>query len=115
VWRKGLRRCTMSVNRVLLCGHVSEYGPKIEWTPERGRPQTSFTLVLRDGDYKTFVPVLVVGAHAEAAAETLAADDMVVVDGKLSWKSGKTKDAGKLVVVCFAVEVVQAAAAEAVG
>jgi hypothetical protein len=93
----------VSVNRVILVGRCSQYGPKIAWT-DQGKPQTSFTLVLEEGTYKTFVPVLCVGAGAEAAAEDIAANELLLVDGRLSWKAGRTKDAGKLVVVCFGVE-----------
>ena len=99
----------MSVNRVILCGSVGEYGAKIVWT-EAGKPQTSFPLVAREGDYRTFIPVLVVGAQAERVAETHEPEILGLVDGKLAWQAGKTKDDGRLVVVCFAVEVMQAAA-----
>jgi hypothetical protein len=93
----------VSVNRVVLVGRCSEYGCKIAWT-DQGKPQTSFTLVLEEGTYKTFVPVLCVGARAEEAAEGIEAHKLLLVDGCLSWKAGRTKDAGKLVVVCFGVE-----------
>jgi single-stranded DNA-binding protein len=92
------------INRVILCGRCSQYGPKISWT-EQGKPQTTFTLVLeKDGGYKTFVPILVVGAKSESVAETLQGDDLVMLEGSLSWKAGKTKDAGKFQVVCFDVQ-----------
>ena len=98
----------MSVNRVILSGAVSSYGPKISWT-DGGKPQCTFTLVCeepgRDGrQFKTFIPVCVVGSQAEAVAEQLDADDVVLIDGRLSWKAGQTKDTGKLQVVCFEVE-----------
>jgi single-stranded DNA-binding protein len=106
-------------NRVLLTGRCSQYGAKITWT-EHGKPQTTFTLVVeepgRDGaSFKTFVPISVVGAKAEAIAETLEPDDLLVVDGKLAYKSSKTKEkeAGKLVVVTFDVERLMPASVDA--
>jgi single-stranded DNA-binding protein len=99
----------MSLNRVILSGTIGQYGPKIEWT-ETGKAQTSFTLVCEEprrgqsAPFKTFIPVLIVGAQAEACAETLEAGDVVVLEGKLAWKAGKSKDAGRLHVVAFSVE-----------
>jgi single-stranded DNA-binding protein len=55
--------------------------------------------------FKTFLPVQVYGAQAEALAETLQPGDVVLLDGKLACRAGKTKDSGKLVVVCSAVEI----------
>jgi hypothetical protein len=62
----------MSINRVILSGQVSSYGPKIESTAA-GKRQTAFTLVL--------------------------------LEGSLSWKAGRMKDAGCLQVVAFDVEI----------
>jgi single-stranded DNA-binding protein len=97
------------MNVVHLTGHVSDYGPKISWT-EAGKLQTTFTLVVEEGAFRTFIPVLVVGQNAEAAAETLEPGELVALSGKLQWKAGKSKDAGKLVVVCYGVEVLVPAA-----
>jgi single-stranded DNA-binding protein len=106
---------SMSVNRVILCGAVGQYGCKITWT-EQGKPHTSFMLVYaepgRDGAmFRTFIPVLCIGPKAESLAESLEPDDLVLIDGKLTWKAGKTKDSGKLVVVCFGVDVLTKAPA----
>jgi hypothetical protein len=49
--------------------------------------------------------VLIVGAKAEDLAETLEAGDHVLLEGRLAYKAGKTKDAGKLLVTSFSVEV----------
>jgi hypothetical protein len=59
------------MNAVHLSGRVSDYGPKIFWT-EAGKPQTSFTLIVEDGSYRTFIRVLIVGHNAEPVAEALA-------------------------------------------
>jgi single-stranded DNA-binding protein len=91
------------INRVILAGHVSQYGPKLTYT-EQGKPQCSFTLVLTKGEFRTFIPVLCVGAKAEDVAEMLEGNDLVLLEGSLSWKAGRTKDAGKLQVVTFDVE-----------
>jgi single-stranded DNA-binding protein len=97
------------MNHVSLVGTVGQYGVKIAWT-EGGKPQTSLTVIVEEpgkdkATYKTFIPVLVVGSRAEEAAETLEPGDLIAIEsGKLAYKAGKTKDAGKLVVVTFNVE-----------
>jgi single-stranded DNA-binding protein len=90
------------INRVILCGRVSEYGPKISWTPQ-GKAQAEFTLIVPKGEFRTYVPILVVGAKAEETAEQLEPHELVMLEGSLSWKAGRTKEAGKLQVVCFEV------------
>lgn len=97
------------VNRAILSGAVGQYGVKLTYT-ETAKPQTSFTLVCteagKDGaSYWTFIPVLIIGTQAEDLAATLEPGDPVLLEGKLTYKAGKTKDAGKLVVTCFSVEV----------
>jgi single-stranded DNA-binding protein len=91
------------VNKAIISGEVSSYGPKISWT-ESGKAQTAFTWVLDKAGYKTFIPVLCVGARAPKVAETINGGDYLIVEGSLSWKAGRTKEAGKLQVVCFEVE-----------
>src|SRR5688572_30148150 len=105
------------MNHVSLVGTVGQYGAKISWT-ENAKPQTSFTLVTeepgKEGAYKTFCPILVVGTRAGELAESLEPGDMVAVSGKLAYKAGKTKDSGKLVVVTFDVERLSTSAVHAV-
>jgi single-stranded DNA-binding protein len=103
------------MNHVSLVGGVGQYGVKISWT-EAGKPQTSFTLVTEEpgpeSSYKTFIPVMIVGSRAPDYAETLEPGDVIAIEhGKLSYKAGKTKDSGKLVVVTFNVERLSAALA----
>jgi single-stranded DNA-binding protein len=57
--------------------------------------------------------VLIVGAQAEALAELLEPGAHVLLEGKLMFKSGKTKESGKLMVLAFGVEVLAQATAEA--
>ena len=101
----------MSLNRVILTGTVGQYGVNLRY-PEQGTPQTSFTLVCedpsRDGaTFKMFIPVLIIGTQAEALAERLEPGDVVLLEGKLAYQAGKTKDSGKLIVTCFNVEVLR--------
>jgi hypothetical protein len=96
------------MNHISLVGIVGQYGVKIAWT-EAGKPQTSFALITEepgpDSAYKTFIPVLVVGSKAPDYAEALEPGDVIAIEhGKLSYKPGKTKESGKLVVVTFTVE-----------
>ena len=98
---------------VHLIGAISEYGIRLSYT-ESAKPQATLTLVLeepgKDGtSYKTFVPVLIVGPQAEEWAATLEAGERIAVSGKLAWKSGRSKDVGKLVVACYGVERLTAA------
>jgi single-stranded DNA-binding protein len=88
------------MNRCILSGHISDYGPKLSYT-ESAKPQTTFTLIVSEGQDRTFIPVLVVGPKAEDLAESLEPGDVVELEGKLQYKAGKSKDAGKLVVVAF--------------
>jgi primosomal replication protein N len=107
----------MSLNRVILSGTIGQYGVKIEWTAA-GKPQMSFTLVCEEegkvsATFRTFIPMLVVGAQAEALADTLEPGDHVRLEGKLMFQSGKTKESGKLMVLACAVEVLAQASAQA--
>jgi single-stranded DNA-binding protein len=104
------------MNHISLVGTVGQYGVKIAWT-EGGKPQTSLTVIVEEpgkdkATYKTFIPVLIVGSRAEEAAQTIEPGDLIAIEsGKLAYKAGKTKDAGKLVVVTFNVERLAAAPA----
>jgi single-stranded DNA-binding protein len=109
----------MSINRVILAGVISHGGCQLRYTPN-AKPQASLTVVLeelgfgeRSGtSYKTFVPVKVVGPQAETAAQDLEPGDTVLLEGKLSFESGKTKEANRLIVTTFSIERLLAAAVE---
>jgi single-stranded DNA-binding protein len=96
------------VNNVCLSGIVGQYGVKLSYT-EQAKPQTSFTLVVAEGTYKTFIPVLIVGHNAETLAESLEPGELVALTGKLTYKAGRTKESGKLIVVSYGVEVLSRA------
>jgi single stranded DNA-binding protein len=106
------------INKVILAGHVTEAGPKLTYSPE-GTPQCSFTLLLeeagRDGHvYKLFLPVEVFSTHGEWAAEHLNAGDLILVDGKLKWKTWvdkKGEKQGRLAVMAWQVSLMSTPAA----
>jgi single stranded DNA-binding protein len=110
----------MSLNKVILCGKVSEAGPKLSYSPE-GTPQCTFTLIVEEpgrngAPFKLFVPVEVFGKQAEPVAERINAGDVVLVDGKLRWKTWVNKQGekqGRLVVLAWAVNVLQGTAVAA--
>jgi single-stranded DNA-binding protein len=60
--------------------------------------------VLDKAGYKTYIPVLVVGTKAPEVAASINGGDYLIVEGSLSWKAGRTKEAGRLQVVTFDVE-----------
>jgi hypothetical protein len=99
----------VSINRTSLSGTIGQYGVKLSYT-EQAKPQLSFSLTIaetgRDGaTFRAIVPCVVVGLQTEALAETLEPGDFVLLEGKMTCRAGKTKESGKLVVTCFAVEV----------
>jgi hypothetical protein len=102
-----------AMNTVSLVGRISERGVRLDYTPERAKPQLSFSLTVmemgRDGISRpTYIPVMVVGDHSERLAEVLEPHDLIsIAAGTLSWKAGRTKDSGKLQVVTFNVEVLE--------
>jgi single-stranded DNA-binding protein len=102
------------MNAVHLSGRIGGDGPRLTDT-EAGKPQMSCTLTVDDpgqgGTLKTFVPVLIVGNHAEQWAETLEVGDLVAVSGRLQYEAGKMKEAAQLVVTAFAVGVLAPASA----
>jgi hypothetical protein len=117
VWNADDRRRFFQVLNDASTGRVSDYGCKISWT-EAGKAQTTFSLIVEEPGkegttFKTFVPVLIIGSQAEAMAERLEAGGYVMISGKLAYKAGKTKEAGKLHVVCFGVEILATSPTEA--
>jgi single-stranded DNA-binding protein len=103
----------MSINKAIISGEVTSLGAKFALS-EHGKPQCSFTLVSfrSDGQYKTFVPVVIVGKSAEEVAASINPGDVVLVEGQLSWKSGRgtPEQGGRLQVVAFDVEKLTSAA-----
>jgi single-strand DNA-binding protein len=110
----------MNINKVIICGRVTDAGPNLTYG-NKGTPQCAFTLMVeepgRDGaPFKLFVPVEVFGKQAEAVTEQIDAGDVVLVDGKLKWKSWLDKQGqkqGRLGVMAWGVTVVQPAAVSA--
>ena len=96
-------------NVAVISGRVSDYGPKISWS-EAGEPSCTFTVIVPDGSFKTFVTVCCVGPKAEEVCERLEPGIYVEVSGKLGYRASKTKGDGKLVVMCFDVTTIDLAA-----
>jgi single-strand DNA-binding protein len=102
-----------SLNKVILAGQVTEAGPKLTYGSE-GAPHCSFTLLVEESGkegqaFKLFVPIEVYGAHAEWTAEHLDRGALILVDGKLKWKSTVDKQGmkqGRLVVMAWQVSLV---------
>ena len=102
-----------SINKVLLTGQVTDAGPKLTYSSE-GTPQCTFTVLVeecgKDGHlFKLFVPVEVFSAHGEWTAEHVNAGDLVLIDGKLRWRSwvdNKGEKQGKLSVMAWQVSLV---------
>jgi single-stranded DNA-binding protein len=108
----------MSVNRVIVSGQISHGGISMRYTPN-AKPLASLTLIVeepgypdRSQTYKVYVPCLVVGKEAETAVETLEPGDTILIDGKLSFQKGQTKELNRLVVSTFSVERLLAATVE---
>jgi primosomal replication protein N len=108
----------MSLNRVFLSGTISHGGVSLPYSPN-AKPLASLTVVVEEPGYpdrsqlfKLYVPVLVVGKEAEAAAQDLEPGDTVLIEGKLAFERGKTKELNRLVVSTFSVERLLAAAVE---
>jgi single-strand DNA-binding protein len=101
----------LTINKVILCGRVTEEGCRLTYTAD-AIPHCTFTLLLEEASkqghtYKLYIPIDLFGDKAEQAAETIIADDLVLVDGKLQWKSWldrKGEKQGRLGVLAWKVE-----------
>ena len=101
----------LTINKVILCGRLTEDGCRLTYTAD-GTPHTSFSLLLEEASkqghtYKLYIPIDLFGDKAEQAAETLNVGDLVLVDGKLQWKSWLDRTGekhGRLVVLAWKVE-----------
>ena len=99
------------MNTASRVGRLSERGVRLEYTPERAKPQLSFALTVmelgRDGIARpTYIPCMVVSDNAERSAEVLEPHDLIATTaGKWQWKAGRTKESGKLRVVTFNVAI----------
>ena len=102
------------INKVILAGKVSGLKVKVE---DDGRLATSFTCLYEEpyGEghvAKLFVPVDVVTSRAEAIGDAIGDGDLVVIDGRLKWKSWidkKGEKQGKFAVLAWNVSVLQPA------
>jgi single-strand DNA-binding protein len=101
----------LTINKVILCGRVTADGCRLTYTVD-ATPHCSFTLLLEEVSkqghtYKLYIPVDLFGDKAEQAAELVSAGDLVLVDGKLQWKSWVDKQGekqGRLVVLAWKLE-----------
>ena len=86
-----------SFNRIILLGNLTR-DPELRYTPG-GAPVTSFGLAsnrrFRQGDAwqeeVCFIDVVVFGRQAEATAAYLIKGRMVVVEGRLRWRSWESE------------------------
>jgi single-stranded DNA-binding protein len=103
----------LGINKLIVAGTIANDGPKLSYTQE-GSPLCAFTLVLNEASkdgrtYKLFIPIECFSTHGEWVAEHLNAGDVVLVDGKLKWKSWLDKQGvkqGKFVCWAWAVSLV---------
>jgi len=77
----------LSINKVILCGHISRYGVSVKYATS-GTPCASFVLVLSEqgSDLKvrsTYVDCEVWGKHAEEVGE-LEAGQLALFEGKVA-------------------------------
>jgi single-strand DNA-binding protein len=101
----------LTINKVILCGCVTAEGCRLTYTAD-ATPHCSFTLLLEEASkqghiYKLYIPVDLFGDKAEQTAETINAGDLVLVDGKLQWKSWLDRTGekhGRLAVLAWKVE-----------
>jgi single-strand DNA-binding protein len=107
----------IAINKVLLLGTVTDEGPRLTYA-EHGTPQCSFMLLVAEpgkegATFKLYVPVDIFGDRAESVAETIQNGDVVLVDGKLRWRSWIDKKTGqkegKLAVLAWSVQVERSA------
>ena len=106
----------LSINKVLLVGHISKYGVTVKYAPS-GSPCAAFTLVMTEqgADHKThatFVDCEVWGRHAEEVGE-LEAGQLALFEGKLAKR--KKGDQWELIVSGYDVTPVLPAQATLTG
>jgi single-stranded DNA-binding protein len=97
------------INRVLLTGTIGEYGVILRYT-EKAKPFGSFSVGVwevgtDEAMHPTFCEVRVVGRQAEPLSISLEVGDRVLIDGKLQWRAGRSKDLGKHIITVFDVPV----------
>jgi single-stranded DNA-binding protein len=100
------------VNKVLLLGMVDQLKIPVE---ADGRVSTLFTLKYEEAYgqgqiAKLFVPVEVAPRRSEAVGDQIADGDVVLIDGRLKWRSWidkKGEKQGKLAVLAWNVTVLQ--------
>lgn len=104
-----------SINRVFLCGSVSQYGFRLKQTPTGASYAAGSLTVTEQGAngkaFSTFVPVEVWGKGASAAAD-VAPGTLCMVEGKVARKKGKD-DRWEVTITCYSVQAVHAPPAPA--
>jgi hypothetical protein len=83
-----------------LTGKGADPGPKLTYKAASAKPECKLTLMVEEGRgeqvFCLYIPTFVYGSGAERAAEKVDADDIIAIDGRLSWKSTLKKDGSKL-------------------
>jgi single-stranded DNA-binding protein len=87
----------MHLNSCTMIGRISAKSPSLRY-PESGAPFCSFVLEvdeLSQGKvYTTWIPIEIVGKHAEQTSMDLEAGDEVLVSGKWKYKSTVDQKSG---------------------
>lgn len=98
----------MEVNSVVLAGTVAK-PPGLVYRRD-GTPVLKFVVVTKDANerlgktFTTAIPAELVGERAEALGSVLAAGDVVLIQGRLSYRALAEQAGGTLGVWCRAVQ-----------
>ncbi|WP_394874613.1 single-stranded DNA-binding protein [Clostridium neonatale] len=88
------------MNKVVLIGRLTK-DPELRFTQGTGAAVTTFTLAVNRYNSKTqqneadFIPIVILGKHAESAANYLTKGSQAAISGRIQTRSYEAKDGGK--------------------